>query len=76
MSKPLLPVLVVDLTAANVRALGELASGATCCVLQQYHPRHALTGELRELEPHPVERIRAFAELAGGYVGEVGVRGI
>ena len=66
MSKGLSPVLVVDLRAANVRALGELASGAPCWVLQQYHSRHALAWELRELKPHPVERIRAFAELAGG----------
>jgi pyruvate formate lyase activating enzyme len=61
---------------ADIRALGELVRGARKWVLQQYHPAHALAGEWREVEAHPVETIRAFAELAGGYVGEVGVRGI
>ncbi len=62
--------------AADIRALGELVRGGRKWMLQQFHPGHALDDELREIEPHPEETIRAFADLAGGYVGEVGVRGI
>jgi pyruvate formate lyase activating enzyme len=61
---------------ADIRSIGELARGAERWYLQQYHPGHALDEELRALEPHPVETIRAFAALAGEYVGEVGIRGI
>jgi pyruvate formate lyase activating enzyme len=67
------PVLVEE---ADIRALGELARGACKWMLQQYHPGHALTEELREVEPHSPATIRAFARVAREYVGEVGVRGI
>jgi pyruvate formate lyase activating enzyme len=61
---------------ADIRAIGELARGAKRWVLQQFVPGHSLAEELRESEPHPAETIRAFAEVAGEYVGEVGVRGL
>jgi len=62
--------------AADVRAMGELLRGGRRWVLQQFVPGHALAEELREVEPHPAETIRAFAEVAGGYVDEVSVRGL
>jgi pyruvate formate lyase activating enzyme len=62
--------------AADIRALGDLARGARRWMLQQYHPAHALAGDWRGVEPHPADAIREFAALAGGYVDEVGVRGI
>jgi len=61
---------------ADIRAIGELVHGAKRWMLQQFVPGHSLVEELREIEPHPAETIRAFAEVAGGYVGEVGVRGL
>ena len=61
---------------ADIRAIGGLVRGAHQWVLQQYHPGHALGEQWRGVEPHPAERIRDFAELAGGYVGEVAVRGL
>jgi pyruvate formate lyase activating enzyme len=61
---------------ADIRALGELVRGARRWVLQQFHPAYALAGEWREVEAHPAERIRELAEVARGYVEEVGVRGI
>jgi pyruvate formate lyase activating enzyme len=62
--------------AADIRAVGELVRGGKRWVLQQFVPGHALAEELRELEPHPAEAIRSFAEVARGYVGEVRVRGL
>jgi pyruvate formate lyase activating enzyme len=62
--------------AADIHAIGELVRGARSWVLQQFVPGHSLAEELREVEPHPAATIRAFAGLAGGYVGEVGVRGL
>jgi pyruvate formate lyase activating enzyme len=61
---------------ADIRAIGELVHGAKRWMLQQFVPGHSLVEELRKIEPHPAETIRAFAEVAGGYVGEVGVRGL
>jgi pyruvate formate lyase activating enzyme len=61
---------------ADIRAIGELVRGVRRWVLQQFVPAHSLAEELREIEPHPVATIRAFAEVAGGYVGEVPVRGL
>lgn len=61
---------------ADIRAIGEMARGARRWVLQQFVPGHALAEELRESEPHPATTIRALAEVAGGYVDEVGVRGL
>jgi pyruvate formate lyase activating enzyme len=51
---------------ADIRAIGELARGAKRWVLQQFVPGHSLAEELREIEPHPVETIRAFAGVASG----------
>lgn len=62
--------------AADIRAMGELVRGARRWVLQQFVPGHALAEELREIEPHPAETIRAFAGMAAGYVGEASVRGL
>lgn len=62
--------------AADIRALGELVRGGKRWVLQQFVPGHSLAEELRESEPHPAETVRAFAEVAGGYVDEVAVRGL
>jgi pyruvate formate lyase activating enzyme len=62
--------------AADIHAIGELVRGARSWVLQQFVPGHSLAEELREVEPHPAATIRAFAGLAGGSVGEVGVRGL
>jgi pyruvate formate lyase activating enzyme len=62
--------------AADIHAIGELVRGARSWVLQQFVPGHSLAEELREVEPHPAATIRAFAGLAGGYVGEVAVRGL
>jgi len=61
---------------ADIHAIGELLRGAKRWVLQQFVPGHSLAEDLREVEPHPAETIRAFAEVAGGYVGEVSVRGL
>jgi pyruvate formate lyase activating enzyme len=61
---------------ADIHAIGELVRGAKRWMLQQFVPGHALAEELREIEPHPADTIRAFAGLAGEYVGEVGVRGL
>jgi len=62
--------------AEDIRAIGELVRGARRWVLQQFVPGHALAEELREIEPHPAETIRAFAGVAGEYVGGVAVRGL
>lgn len=62
--------------AADIRAMGELVRGARRWVLQQFVPGHSLAEELREVEPHPSETIRAFAEMAAGYVEAVAVRGL
>lgn len=61
---------------ADIHAIGASIRGAGKWVLQQFAPQYALSEELREVEPHPPETLKAFAALAGGYVGEVGVRGI
>ena len=61
---------------ADIREIGELIQGARRWMLQQFVPQHALDESLHGVEPHPEETIRAFAELAGGYVDEVGVRGL
>jgi pyruvate formate lyase activating enzyme len=60
----------------DIREIGALIRGGKRWVLQQFVPRHALDESLHEIEPHSPELIRAFAELANGYVSEVGVRGI
>jgi len=60
----------------DVRAMGELVRGGRKWVLQQFVPGHSLAEELREIEPHPAEMIRAFAGVAGGYVDGVSVRGL
>lgn len=62
--------------AEDVHVMGEALRGARRWVLQQYVPQHALAESLRECEPHPVDRLREFAELAGAYAQEVTLRGI
>ncbi len=59
-----------------VRQLGKLIEGAPFWALQQYHAEHALCAEARAIEAYAPERIRAFAEIAAAYVGEVTVRGL
>jgi len=61
---------------ADIRAMGELVRGGRRWVLQQFVPAHALAEELREIESHPAETLRAFAAVAGGYVGEASLRGV
>jgi pyruvate formate lyase activating enzyme len=61
---------------ADIHAIGKLVRGAAGWTLQQFVPRHALAAATRDLEPHPPATIRRFAELAGAYVAEVGVRGL
>ncbi len=61
---------------ADIHRLGETVRGAKRLMLQQFVPEHSLAEDLRQVEAHPPETIRAFAELARGYVGEVGVRGL
>jgi pyruvate formate lyase activating enzyme len=61
---------------ADIRAIGETVRGARRWVLQQFVPGHALSEELRGIEPHSEGALRGFAEVAGGYVDEVVLRGL
>lgn len=61
---------------ADIHAIGATIRGAGKWMLQQFAPQYALSEELREVEPHAPEVLKSFAAVAGGYVGEVGVRGI
>jgi pyruvate formate lyase activating enzyme len=62
--------------AADIRAIGATVRGARRWVLQQFVPGHALAEELRGIEAHSEGAIRGFAEVAGGYVDEVVIRGL
>jgi len=59
-----------------IMALGGLIDGAPLWVLQQYHPEHALCEAARATIPYSPERVRSLAELAGGHVHRVMVRGL
>lgn len=61
---------------ADIRAIGEMVRGARRWVLQQFVAGHALAEELRGVEAHSEEVFQGFAEVAGGYVDEVVLRGI
>jgi pyruvate formate lyase activating enzyme len=61
---------------ADILAIGETVRGARRWVLQQFVPGHSLAEELRGLAPHSAGVIRGFAEVAGGYVDGVDLRGL
>ncbi|PLX82367.1 MAG: anaerobic ribonucleoside-triphosphate reductase activating protein [Desulfuromonas sp.] len=60
----------------DIDAIGALVCGARTWVLQQFQPRHALAETSRETDPHPPQRLEAFAELARGYARTVTLRGL
>jgi pyruvate formate lyase activating enzyme len=68
-----IPHLVGDV---EIERMGELLSGVSCWVLQQYVPDHAMIDEWQHFDAYPACQIKAYAEQAKGYVDQVQVRGI
>jgi pyruvate formate lyase activating enzyme len=61
---------------ADMHRIGQRIKGAKHWVLQQFVPGYALSEKYRELEPHPVERIRQLAAIAAEYAEVVSLRGV
>ena len=62
--------------AAVIHEWGARIAGAPVWAIQQYHPEHALNGQMRAAQALPCSEVQALAEIARAYVERVVVRGL
>ena len=68
-------VVPILLKEGEIEEIAKTIEGARKYALQQFRPAVTLDEKLNALEPYPVSRIRAMAEIAKGHVRKVIIRG-